>query len=87
MDRPDWIVYVKTFCPWCIQATRYLDKRGYQYRSVNVSRDAAAFQRMEVVSGQTLTPTLSIGDGRLVLADFDTGQLEVFLKQHDLQPG
>ena len=87
MANSGWILYVKAGCPWCVDAVEYLDERGYKYRQVNVLRDAEAFQHMKELSGQRLTPTLSIGDGKLLLADFDNGQLEKFLKQHDLQPG
>jgi hypothetical protein len=38
---------------------------------------------MRTVSGQTYAPTLELADGS-VLADFDVGELEVFLKQHGL---
>ena len=87
MASSDWILYVKAGCPWCVEAVEYLNDLGYKYRQVNVLRDMEGFQRMKELSGQRLTPTLSIDDGKLLLADFDTGQLEKFLKQHDLQPG
>ena len=87
MTGSDWILYVKGGCPWCMEAVDYLDERGYKYREINVSRDAAGYQRMRELSGQTLTPTLSIDDGTLLLSDFDTGQLEKFLEKHELQPG
>ena len=87
MASSDWILYVKSGCPWCIEAVEYLNKRGYEYQQVNVLKDAEAFQHMKEISGQRLTPTLSIKDGDLLLADFDTGQLEKFLQQHGLQPG
>ncbi len=83
METPEWILYVKAGCPWCIEAVDYLDKRGYKYQQIDVRRDAAAMQEMKALSGQTLTPTLSIGDA-LVLPDFDTGQLEKFLGKHNL---
>ena len=87
MDDPDWILYVKSGCPWCVDAVDYLDEHGYKYRQVNVLKDADGYQRMKELSGQRLTPTLSIDDGTLMLADFDNGQLEKFLQKHDLQPG
>ena len=70
-------------CPWCHEATEYLDEHGYEYQPIDVRRDPAAMARMKEISGQTLTPTLAIGDD-LMLPDFDTGQLETFLKKHDL---
>ena len=87
MDRSNWILYVKSDCPWCVEAVEYLKGRGYKFEQTNVSRDAEAFQHMKELSGQRLTPTLAIGDGALLLADFDTGQLEKFLQEHNLQPG
>lgn len=86
MPDSDWILYVKPGCPWCTEAVDYLDDLGYEYRQVNVLRDADAFQRMKELSGQRLTPTLSIDEGDLLLADFDTEQLEKFLQKHDLKP-
>ena len=86
MDHSNWILYVKSGCPWCVDAVDYLNERGYKYQEINVLRDATGFQRMKELSGQRLTPTLSIDDGDLLLADFDTAQLEKFLKQHDLKP-
>ncbi len=83
MENPGWLLYVKGGCPWCHAAVEYLDENGYAYRQVDVRRDATAFARMKELSGQSLTPTLVTEDG-LLLADFDTDQLETFLKKHDL---
>ena len=58
----------------------------YRFVPVDVLTDAAAYKRMREISGQSLTPTLEMPDGK-VLADFDVGQLEKFLKQHNILPG
>ena len=50
-----------------------------KFRSVDVFSDAVACAHMRAISGQSLTPTLEMGDGA-VLADFDVGQLEAFLR-------
>ena len=84
MDNPDWILYVKTRCPWCVEATAYLRENGYEFEEVDVLHDAAAYKEMQKISGQRYTPTLVIGD--LVLADFDVDQLEDFLAENALQP-
>ncbi len=84
MANPEWVLYVKAGCPWCVEALAYVDKHGLPYRKVDVLRDPAAYQQMQKLSGQRLTPTLTIGD--LVLPDFDTGQLEKFLQKHGLKP-
>lgn len=78
------ILYVKRGCPWCVDAVAHLDKLGFCYEEVDVRRDPAAMERMFAISGQTLAPTLEVG-GK-VLADFDTGQLDRFLKQHGIEP-
>jgi glutaredoxin len=76
-------VYVKPWCPWCVEAVRWLKAHRYAFREVDVLTDAAAYRRMREISGQSLTPTLETEDG-LVLADFDVGQLERFLRAHNL---
>jgi glutaredoxin 3 len=83
MNTPEWTLYVKSGCPWCIEATAYLKRGGYAFQEVNVSADAAAYRRMKELSGQSYTPTLVFNDD-LLLADFDTGQLEKFLSEHRL---
>ncbi len=84
MSTPDWTLYVKTRCPWCIEAVAYLRDKGYEYREVDVSRDADAYKKMQTLSGQRLTPTLVIESTGQILPDFDVKQLEVFLKKNDL---
>ncbi|MFZ4683624.1 MAG: glutaredoxin family protein [Terrimicrobiaceae bacterium] len=78
-------LYIKPWCPWCIQAVRWLDERGYKFLKADVLTDSAAYARMQAISGQRLTPTLETPDGK-VLADFDVGQLEKFLQAHKIQP-
>lgn len=77
-------LYVKVWCPWCIDAKRYLDKHKYAYKELNVERDSAAYQEMIRLSGQTYTPTLVAGTE--VLADFGPDELEIFLKTHNITP-
>lgn len=77
-------LYVKNWCSWCISAKNYLNKRGYRYEELDVLADPAAYQEMIRISGQRLTPTLDAGG--LVLADFGTDELEIFLKQHSILP-
>jgi glutaredoxin len=79
-------VYIKPWCPWCVQAVNWLKSRNYHFNSVDVLTDAAGYQRMQQISGQTLTPTLETEDGK-VLADFDVGQLEKFLREHNITSG
>jgi glutaredoxin 3 len=78
------VLYVKSWCPWCVEAREYLDRHGFEYELRDVLEDPEAYARMREISRQSLTPTLEI-DGR-VLPDFDTGQLEAFLSAHGIEP-
>ncbi|MEO8206353.1 MAG: glutaredoxin domain-containing protein [Chthoniobacterales bacterium] len=75
-------LYIKPWCPWCIEAVAWLEKHGYQFEKIDVLQDRAAFDHMRSISGQGLTPTLEV-DGK-VLPDFDTQQLERFLETHNI---
>ena len=72
-------LYIKPWCPWCIEAVDWMKKRGIEFCAVDVLADARAFAHMRKISSQSLTPTLEMPDGS-VLADFDTRQLERFLE-------
>lgn len=73
-------LFIKPGCPWCTDAVEWLDARGWDYETLDVVRDRAARQEMFDLTGQTRAPSAEI-DGH-VIADFDTGQLEHFLKQN-----
>ena len=77
-------LYSRKWCSWCIDAKDYLTERGYKFTEIDVSEDRAAFQEMRELSDQTYVPTLVAGDE--VLANFDTHQLEKFLREHDIVP-
>lgn len=64
----------------------WLKARNYQFKQIDVLADAADYKHMRNISGQGLTPTLELESGE-VLPDFDVGQLEKFLKKHNVQPG
>ncbi len=78
------VLYVKKFCPWCVEATQYLDEKGYSYRAIDVLADPAAFDEMRRVSGQSLTPTLVVGDK--LLPDFGVPELKKFLESEGIVP-
>jgi len=77
-------LYVKTWCPWCIRAMAMLDQAGYRYEKIDVEADPAAYREMIRRSGQSLTPTLVVGER--VLADFGPPELLAFLQRHALKP-
>jgi len=77
------VLYVKSFCPWCVLAERELKRLGVAYKAVNVSKDRAAFEEMKRLSNQTRAPTLVV-NGEF-LADFGPEELEPFWKQAGLR--
>jgi glutaredoxin len=77
-------LFSREWCSWCIEAKDYLTERGYRFTEIDVGEDKAAFQEMRKLSDQTYVPTLVAGDE--VLANFDTDQLEKFLREHDIVP-
>jgi glutaredoxin len=81
LKQPQQItLYSRPLCGWCQEAKTWLDERGWKYTTCNTGTDAAARQRAIDLSGQELVPVMEV-DG-LVLSDFDTGQLEAFLRNH-----
>jgi glutaredoxin 3 len=77
-------LFSREWCSWCIEAKEYLTERGYQFTEIDVGEDRAAYQEMKELSDQTYVPTLVAGDE--VLANFDTDQLEKFLRKHGIAP-
>jgi glutaredoxin 3 len=72
------VLYSRAMCGWCIDAKEWLAEQGLQFETRNTAEPAARQEAIEL-SGQTLVPVIEV-DGH-VLGDFDTGQLEVFLKK------
>jgi glutaredoxin len=67
-----------------MDAKEYLTERGYRFTEIDVGRDRDAYEEMRELSDQTYVPTLVAGEE--VLANFDTDQLEAFLKKHGIEP-
>ncbi len=80
----DLKLFSREWCSWCIDAKEYLTERGYQFNEIDVGRDRVAYEEMKQLSDQTYVPTLQAGDE--VLANFDTDQLEKFLRAHNIVP-
>ncbi len=76
-------IYIKPRCSWCVDALAWLQKRGIAFEVVDVFADSAGYAKMRQISGQSLAPTLELPDGS-VLPDFDTDQLEEFLRERGL---
>jgi glutaredoxin 3 len=67
-------LFVKSYCPWCHKAERWLDQRGIVYDTLDVIDDPAAMTEMVKLSGQDLSPVIEV-DGK-ILADFGPDELE-----------
>jgi glutaredoxin 3 len=84
MMASDITLYSRAWCSWCMDAKEYLTERGFEFTEIDVGKDREAYDDMRELSDQTYVPTLVAGDQ--VLANFDTEQLEKFLKQHGIEP-
>ena len=73
-------LFSRPMCGWCQEAKAWIEQRGWKYLGVDVGVDLTARQRAIDLSGQSLVPVILVDDH--VLGDFDTDQLETFLRQH-----
>src|ERR1035441_7531653 len=69
-------LFIKSYCPWCHKAMRWLDDHDIQYEKLDVIADDAAYEEMVRLSGQELAPVIE-ADGK-VLADFGPEELAKF---------
>ncbi|HTY87357.1 MAG TPA: glutaredoxin domain-containing protein [Candidatus Acidoferrum sp.] len=69
-------LFIKSYCPWCHKAMRWLDEHGIPYEKLDVIADSRAYTEMVNLSGQTLAPVIDV-DGK-ILADFGPEELEKF---------
>jgi Glutaredoxin. len=67
-----------------MDAKDYLTERGYNFVEVDVGEDRQAYQEMKELSDQTCVPTFVAGEK--VLANFDTDQLQDFLRENEINP-
>jgi glutaredoxin 3 len=67
-------LFIKPFCSWCHQATRWLKQKGIEFETFDVIADDAAMAEMVRLSGQDLAPVIDV-DGQ-ILADFGADELE-----------
>jgi glutaredoxin 3 len=81
---PEITLYSRKMCSWCTDAKEYLAERGYRFSTIDVGQDQEAYAEMKELSDQSCVPTLVAGNQ--VLANFDTDQLEKFLRDHRIEP-
>lgn len=72
------VLYLKSGCPWCVEADDYFRKHSIAVSRLIVSGDREAMDEMIKISGQSKAPTLD-WNGE-ILADFGVDELIPFLK-------
>jgi monothiol glutaredoxin len=72
-------LFVKRGCPWCDEATEWLDSHGIQYTTLDVNRDPVARTEMLTLTGQSKAPSIEV-DGE-ILADFGADELEAWWRE------
>lgn len=77
MNTP--ILYIKSGCPWCNEALSYFKANNVQLETREVRSNKVFMDQMVKLSGQTKTPTFTLGD--FVVADFDISEFKTALKQ------
>jgi glutaredoxin 3 len=75
-------LYSRKWCGWCLDAKNYLQSHSIPFDEVDVGKDGDADAEMQRLSGQRYVPTIIV-DGH-VLANFDVGQLDEFLRKLEL---
>ena len=78
MEKP--ILFVKSGCPWCIDALAYFESKQVKLDIIDVRADSRRMDELVTISGQTKTPTLKLGD--FVVADFDLQEFEAALDKN-----
>ncbi|MEN6342925.1 MAG: FAD-dependent oxidoreductase [Methanospirillum sp.] len=70
---PNVVVYYTDSCPYCRMVKAFLDRRGVEYRSINVGRDQQAAREMIERSGQYGVPVTTVD--KEVIIGFDAKRL------------
>ena len=71
------ILYVKSGCPWCVEALSYFQSVNVQLEVREVRTNKVFMDQMVSLSGQTKTPTFALGD--FIVADFDVSEFKAAL--------
>lgn len=71
-------LFIKPGCPWCDEAMQWLDRRGVNYQTLDVIRNAEARAEMFKLTKQTKAPCIEV-EGQ-VLADFGADELAAWWK-------
>jgi glutaredoxin 3 len=62
MSRPQIVMYVSGWCPYCARARALMAKKGLEFREIDVDGDAKLREEMIARSGMRTVPQIFIGD-------------------------
>lgn len=71
---PRVTVYYTQNCPYCRMVKAYLDRRGVDYRAIDVGTDHEQARKMVELSGQYGVPVITVDDE--VIVGFDAAKLD-----------
>jgi glutaredoxin 3 len=85
MSRPDVVVYLAGWCPYCQRARGLLSKKGVQVREIDVDDDPRLREEMIARSGRRTVPQIFIGEKHVggcddLLALDERGELDRLLQ-------
>ncbi len=62
MGGPEVVMYVSSWCPYCVRAKAILQRKGVAWREVNIETDPSLRQHMIETTGRRTVPQIFIGD-------------------------
>jgi glutaredoxin 3 len=62
MSRPDVVIYLAGWCPYCQRARGLLAKKDIQFREIDVDEDPKLREEMMARSGRRTVPQIFIGE-------------------------
>ena len=61
MKRPEIVMYVTGWCPYCDRARALLTRKGLTFKEIDVDQDANLREEMIARSGRRTVPQIFIG--------------------------
>ena len=62
MSRPDVVLYLTGWCPYCQRARGLLSQKGVQFREIDIDDDPRLREEMIARSGRRSVPQIFIGE-------------------------
>jgi glutaredoxin 3 len=75
MSPTEVVMYTTSWCPYCTRAKQLFDRKGVQYREIDVDAVEGARAEMQRRSGRTSVPQIFVGERHLGGFD-DTSALD-----------